>query len=188
VNNLIVDKSSVNKKELLQQLLSHLQQEIDATLNAVNEAHALASHEQSKPENQYDTLALEAAYLAHGQSGRIAELQRQFMLLDHFEFSDCNDNSRIAVGALMRIEEAGCDDHKQQWLWLLPVAGGVLLKFENKNKNKNKRKDNDDENIAIRTITAEAPLAKTLVGRYVGDEVVLSLGHTKKQFEIIELL
>jgi transcription elongation GreA/GreB family factor len=182
VNNLIVDKSSVNKKELLQQLLSHLQQEINATLNAVNEAHALASHEQSKPENQYDTLALEAAYLAHGQSERIAELQRQFMLLDHFELSDCNDNSRIAVGALVRIEDAG-DDDKQQWLWLLPVAGGVLLKFENKNKD-----NNGDESIAIRTITPEAPLAKTLVGSYVGDEVVLNLGHKKKQFEIIELL
>jgi transcription elongation GreA/GreB family factor len=175
----------VNKKELLQQLLSHLQQEIDATLNAVNEAHALASHEQSKPENQYDTLALEAAYLAHGQSERIAELQRQFMLLDHFEFSDCNDNSRIALGALVRIEDAGCDDHKLQWLWLLPVAGGVLLKFESKNKNKD---NNGDESIAIRTITPEAPLAKTLVGSYVGDEVVLNLGHKKKQFEIIELL
>jgi transcription elongation GreA/GreB family factor len=185
VNNWIVDKSSVNKKELLQPLLSHLQQEIDATLNAVNEVHALASHEQSKPENQYDTLALEAAYLAHGQSERIAELQRQFMLLDHLEFSDCNENSRIAVGALVRIEEVGCDDHKQQWLWLLPVAGGVLLKFENKNRNKD---NNGDESIAIRTITPEAPLAKTLVGNYVGDKVVLNLGHKKKQFEIIELL
>jgi transcription elongation GreA/GreB family factor len=171
----------VNKKELLLPLLNHLQQEIDATLSAVNEAHALASHEQSKPENQYDTLALEAAYLAHGQSERIAELQRQFMLLDHFQFLDCKDNSRIAVGGLVRIEEAGCDGHKQQWLWLLPVAGGVLLKFENKD-------NNSDESIAIRTITPEAPLAKTLVGRYVGDEVVLNLGHKKKQFEIIELL
>lgn len=183
MNNLIVNKSSVNKKELLLLLLNHLQQEIDATLSAVNEAHALASHEQSKPENQYDTLALEAAYLAHGQSERIAELQRQFMLLDHFEFSDCNDSSRIAVGALVRIEDVGCDDHKQQWLWLLPVAGGVLLKFENKNKD-----NHGDESIAIRTITPEAPLAKTIVGSYVGDEIVLNLGHKKKQFEIIELL
>ncbi|MGK0476614.1 MAG: transcription elongation GreA/GreB family factor [Oleispira sp.] len=186
MNNLTVDKSSVNKKELLQPLLSHLQQEIDATLSAVNEAHALASHEQSKPENQYDTLALEAAYLAHGQSARIAELQRQFMLLDHLELSDCNDNSRIAVGALVHIKETDSDDYnKKQWLWLLPVAGGILLKFENNNESKY---NNDGKNIAIRTITPEAPLAKALVGSYVGDEVVLNLGHKKKQFEIIELL
>ena len=95
----------MDKKDLLVQLIQHLQQEIDVTMNAVNEAHALASHEQSKPENQYDTLALEAAYLAHGQSERIAELQRQVMLLNHFDFLEYNDDSRIAVGALVCVEE-----------------------------------------------------------------------------------
>jgi transcription elongation GreA/GreB family factor len=187
VKNLIVNKLGVNKKQLLKQLLNHLKQEIDATLNAVNEAHALASHEQSKPENQYDTLALEAAYLAHGQSVRIAELQRQFMLLDHFELSDYSDDSRIVVGALVCVENSdgnnGREENQQQWLWLLPVAGGILLKFEDSNSN-----NNESGNLTLRTITPEAPLAKKLLGNYVGDELVLNLGHKKKQFEVIELL
>ncbi|MFQ3170348.1 MAG: hypothetical protein ACI9DG_000361 [Oleispira sp.] len=187
MNNLIVNILGVNKKQLLKQLLNHLQQEIDATLNAVNEAHALASHEQSKPENQYDTLALEAAYLAHGQSVRIAELQRQFMLLDHFELSDYSDESRIVVGALVCIENSvegvSREENQQQWLWLLPVAGGILLKFEDCNSN-----NNESGNLALRTITPEAPLAKKLLGNYVGDKLVLNLGHKKKQFEVIELL
>ena len=180
-----MEKLGVNKQKLSNQLLDHLQQDIDATLRAVNEAHALASHEQSKPENQYDTLALEAAYLAHGQSERIAELQRQVMLLNHFEFSDFNENSRIVVGALVCIEsvdesseqEAGSAESQQQWLWLLPVAGGILLESEWKG-----------ETLQIRSITPEAPLAEKLVGVYVGDAVVLNLGHKKKQFEVIELL
>jgi transcription elongation GreA/GreB family factor len=171
----------VNKQELLKQLLNHLQQDIDTTLRAVNEAHALASHEQSKPENQYDTLALEAAYLAHGQSERIAELQRQVMLLNHFEFSDYNDDSRITVGALVCIESAEEDGsntiNPQQWLWLLPVAGGILLEAEVQG-----------EVLPIRTITPEAPLGEKLMSAYAGDEVVLMLGHKKKQFEVIELL
>ena len=175
-----LDKLCVNKKELLKQLLDYLQQEIDATLSAVNEAHALASHEQSKPENQYDTLALEAAYLAHGQSERIAQLQRQFMLLDHFEFLDYNEDSCIVVGALVCVEDK---KGHSQWLWLLPVVGGVLLKLKGNNRSKS-----ECENLDIRTITPEAPLAKKLLGGYVGDEVVLNLGHKKKQFEIIELL
>ena len=185
MNNLIVNILGVNKKQLLKQLLNHLKQEIDATLNAVNEAHALASHEQSKPENQYDTLALEAAYLAHGQSVRIAELQRQFMLLDHFELSDYSDDSRIVVGALVCIENlvegVGREENQQQWLWLLPVAGGILLKLEDCN-------NNESGNLGLRTITPEAPLAKKLLGSYVGDELVLNLGDKKKQFEVIELL
>jgi len=165
----------LDKKDLLQQLLQHLQQEVDATLAAVNEAHALASHEQSKPENQYDTLALEAAYLAHGQSERIAELQRQMMLLNHFEFTDCDDESRIATGALVCIEELSVEYEGSaiQWFWLLPVTGGVLLHANGRE---------------VKTITPEAPLAEKLMEHYVGDEVVLNLGHKKKQFEIIELL
>jgi len=160
----------VNKQNLLKQLLEHLQQEIDATMAAVNEAHALASHEQSKPENQYDTLALEAAYLAHGQSERIAELQRQVLLLNHFEFVDYDEDSRIAMGALVFIED---ENNESQWLWLLPIAGGIVLK---------------SGDLLVRTITPEAPLAKKLVGNYIDEEFVLNLGHTKKQFEILELL
>ncbi len=169
----------MDKKDLLVQLIQHLQQEIDVTMNAVNEAHALASHEQSKPENQYDTLALEAAYLAHGQSERIAELQRQVMLLNHFDFLEYNDDSRIAVGALVCVEELDVEVNNPdlQWFWLLPVAGGVLLNVGE---------------IEIRTITAKAPLADKLLGSYVGDEILLNLslnsGHKKKQFEVIELL
>lgn len=165
-----VFKNAVLKPTLLKQLCDHLQQEIDATMAAVNEAHALASHEQSKPENQYDTLALEAAYLAHGQSERIAELQRQVLRLNHFEFLDFKAENRIAVGALVCIEDQA---ESQQWLWILPVAGGIILQHES---------------IDIRSITPEAPLAKALLGRYLDDEFTLRLGHTKKQFEIIELL
>ena len=170
----------MNKKNLLTQLITQLQQEIDATLNAVNEAHALASHEQSKPENQYDTLALEAAYLAHGQSERIAELQRQIMLLNHFEFLDYTEESRITVGALVLIQELEGSSVAvgPQWFWLLPVAGGKVLSFNSTSLNE----------AEVRTITAKAPLAEKLLGCYVGGEILLNLGHKKKQFEIIELL
>lgn len=164
----------MNKTELLNQLVDQLQQEIDATLNAVNEAHALASHEQSKPENQYDTLALEAAYLAHGQSERVAELQRQVMLLKHFDFLNFNDDSRISLGAIVCVEELNTFDKREpQWLWLVPAAGGVLLSTEEQE---------------IRTITAKTPLAVKLLGCYLGDDISLNLGHIKKQFEIVELL
>lgn len=174
-----MNKPLVNKQGLLVLLCDHLQQDIDATMAAVNEAHALASHEQSKPENQYDTLALEAAYLAHGQSERIAALQRQLMLLNHFEFSDYEKESRISVGAVVCLEELtqGADG-ELQWLWVVPVSGGVTLMYEESNK----------VELSISSITPEAPLAKKLIGNHVGEEFELQLGHKKKQFEIIELL
>lgn len=166
----------MNKQQLLTQLQQHVQQEIDATLAAVNEAHALASHEQSKPENQYDTLALEAAYLAHGQSTRIAELQKQMIALNHFDMVEFTEDSPIALGALVCIEElttASAEAGNKQWLWLLPVAGGQRLEYDARE---------------VRTITSQAPLAAKLMGHYLGDEITLQLGHEKKQFEILELL
>jgi transcription elongation GreA/GreB family factor len=165
----------LNKHTLLIQLIDQLQQEINATKSAVDEAHALASHEQSKPENQYDTLALEAAYLAHGQSERIAELQRQIILLNHFEFSEFDEDSQIALGAVVEVSTLDSEGliNETQWLWLLPVAGGCCLSYEDKE---------------VRTITPEAPLAQKIVGSLLGEEFELQIGHTKKQFEISELL
>lgn len=162
----------MKKEALLTQLQQQLQQEIDATINAVKEAHALASHEQSKPENQYDTLALEAAYLAHGQSERIAELQKQMITLNHFEMLPFTKESAIALGALVCIQEIAANT-SSQWLWLLPVSGGELLKY------------ND---VDVRTITAQAPLATKLMGCYLGDDVQLIMGNEKKQFEVLELI
>mgnify|MGYP000111971024 FL=1 len=180
----------MNKKDLLTQLIAHLQQEIDATLKAVNEAHALASHEQSKPENQYDTLALEAAYLAHGQSERIAELQRQVMLLNHFEFLEYSEECKIAIGALVCIQELESDSlaTSSQWFWLLPVAGGQVLNLNKYGVHCDNLHRDSLNDIEVRTITAKAPLAEKLLDCYLGDEVVLNLGHKKKQFEVIELL
>jgi transcription elongation GreA/GreB family factor len=160
----------VNKKELLIQLQQCLQKEVNSTLGAVNEAHSLATHEQSKPENQYDTLALEAAYLAHGQSERIIDLQRQMIVLNHFELTAFTEETRIGLGALVCIKE----QHKPiQWLWLVPVAGGQVLTCCE---------------TEVRTITEKAPLAARLIGRYLGDEIEIVLGRKKKQFEVIELL
>jgi len=158
------------KAELKQQLLKLMQQELDAAFDAVNEAHANATHEQSKPENQYDTLALEAAYLAHGQSERIAELQDQIAILNNFELREFSEDDQIAAGALIQLLNSNEDTTKL--LWMLPVAGGeVLTSGESK----------------ITTVTPEAPIAQELIGRYEGDEITLNLPVGQQSFEIYKI-
>jgi len=158
------------KAELKQQLLKLMQQELDAAFDAVNEAHANATHEQSKPENQYDTLALEAAYLAHGQSERIAELQDQIAILNNFELREFSEDDQIAAGALIQL--LNCIDDTTRLLWLLSVAGGeVLTSGEGK----------------ITTVTPEAPIAQELIGRYEGDEITLNLPAGQQSFEIYKI-
>ena len=158
------------KAELKQQLLKLMQQELDAAFDAVNEAHANATHEQSKPENQYDTLALEAAYLAHGQSERIAELQDQIAILNNFELREFSEDDQIAAGALIQL--LNCNDDTTKLLWMLPVAGGEVLA-------------SGDDNIT--TVTPQAPIAQELIGRYEGDEITLNLPVGQQSFEIYKI-
>ena len=63
----------MNKSQLKEEIVSMLQQQHNITLDAVNQAVASATDKETIPEHKYDTLALEAAYLAHGQAIRVTE-------------------------------------------------------------------------------------------------------------------
>ncbi len=140
-------------------------------LGAVDQARDNAVHEQSKPENQYDTLALEAAYLAHGQSVRAAELQRQISVLKRFELDNHKCDSAAVVGAVVHLREYS--NQFSKWLWVVPVAGGVDLQFEE---------------VSVTTITPDAPLGRKILGCYEGDEILLRLGANEKCFEVISVI
>lgn len=157
----------MNKYLLIEQLLDILRAELVSTLDAVNQARDHAVHEQSKPENQYDTLALEASYLAHGQSVRAAELQRQMTVLKHLKFTEYVPDTTVVVGTIVQIKDVAAHI---QWLWLLPVCGGIVLHYED---------------IGITTITPDAPLGHKILGCYAGDEFSLRLGQNVKSFEIM---
>ena len=63
---------------LHRQLMIHLQQLLDNAKAAAKRAHDTATSEENVAENKYDTLALEAAYLAQGQSQRVVQCQSDF--------------------------------------------------------------------------------------------------------------
>ncbi len=44
-----------------------------------------ATHEESKPENEYDTRGLEASYLAGAQAKRTAEIEELLIILKHLD-------------------------------------------------------------------------------------------------------
>ncbi len=64
------------KIDLVYNVSVQLQRQLDTLLHASHQAHQSATHCESKAENKYDTLGLEAAYLAHGLSVRAQQLQR----------------------------------------------------------------------------------------------------------------
>ena len=60
----------MDKLLLQQQVLERLAEDLLEVEEAVRVAHEAATHEENIAENKYDTLGLEAAYLATGQARR----------------------------------------------------------------------------------------------------------------------
>ena len=68
----------MDKLLLQQQVLERLAEDLLEVEEAVRVAHEAATHEENIAENKYDTLGLEAAYLAIGEA-RSAEAIRYAM-------------------------------------------------------------------------------------------------------------
>lgn len=69
----------MDKLWLQQQVLQRLADDLQRVEQAARFAHETATHEENIAENKYDTLGLEASYLATGQARR-AEALRQALL------------------------------------------------------------------------------------------------------------
>ena len=65
----------MDKWLLLDAIVGEITSALDNSLAAAEEARATATNKENAAENKYDTLGLEAAYLAHGQSERVLQLE-----------------------------------------------------------------------------------------------------------------
>src|SRR5687767_406927 len=70
-----VTTARIDKQALVTALLAKLEAELANMTKAANTAREAATHEEAKPENDKDTRALEASYLAAGQAERVRDLE-----------------------------------------------------------------------------------------------------------------
>jgi transcription elongation GreA/GreB family factor len=154
---------------LVSAIVEKLQLELSTALAASQQAHDSATHSENIAANKYDTLAVEAAYLAHGQSMRIAELKQSIALYQHFQRPTFNARDTIQLGALVCIE----DDQGQQRHFLIgPAAGGLSI---------------DSEQGAIQIITPTAPIGQALIGKRVDDEVDWQVNQRKESYSVMAI-
>ncbi|EAT11580.1 GreA/GreB family elongation factor [Bermanella marisrubri] len=146
----------MDKHTLLDQLVQQLLADIDEHIKAAEQAHNAATHEQSKAETQYDTLGLEQAYLAHGQSERIDNLQQQIARLNHFDLRTFDEDDEIHLGAFVQLINS--QTNKNLDVFILPCAGGYTLEK------------------SIHTLTPDTPIAKAIMGLGIDDEFKLGNG------------
>jgi len=114
----------MDKFLLQQQVLDRLAEDLLQVEQAVRVAHETATHEENIAENKYDTLGLEAAYLATGQARRAAAIRQAMANWRQFRPSPYDASIGIQIGALVCLVDS---DDKQQYLFLGPDGGSMKL-------------------------------------------------------------
>lgn len=157
----------MDKSLLQQQVLERLAEDLLQVEQAARTAHETATHEENIAENKYDTLGLEAAYLATGQARRAEAIRQAMADWRQFRPRAYDAGTGIQLGALVCLIDA---DEKQQQLFLGPDGGSmqVLLGAQ-----------------LVQVISSEAPLGRALLGKCEGDEVSIQVASLRQQFEVL---
>lgn len=149
----------MEKAAIRLQILHQLEQDRDLALAAALTARDAATHEENIAENKYDTLALEAGYLAEGQSRRLQEIIAGLHAWQNLKLRHFDDETPIQVGALVTLEDA-CGG--QQTLFLGPDGAGLKVRVEGR---------------IITVITPHSPIGRQLLGKTCGDDIQQGMQH-----------
>jgi transcription elongation GreA/GreB family factor len=162
----------MDKASLLADILTALAIAQTQALNAAAEAHETATHTENVAENKYDTLGLEAAYLAHGQSQRVLTCSADLKAFERLRPTPWQAGDAIDLGALicLRTDDA---DAASRWLYLGPGAGGLRMPLGG---------------TEVVVVTPAAPLGQQLLGRYLGDDISIMVAGKQQDYAIKEVL
>src|SRR5690606_38783357 len=96
----VVASGVLDKSHVLAALRARLERDLAVATEAQRQTQRGATHEESKPENDKDTRALESSYLARGQAQRVIELAQELTLASALELRTFGDSTPIAATAL----------------------------------------------------------------------------------------
>lgn len=159
----------MDKLLLQQQVLQRLAEDLLQAEQAARVAHEAATHEENIAENKYDTLGLEAAYLATGQARRAEAIRQAMANWRHFRPRPCDASMGIQLGSLVCLVDA---DDKQHHIFLGPDGGSMRLVCGAQ---------------VVQVISSEAPLGRAMLGKCEGDEVVMQVPPIRQRFEVLRV-
>ncbi len=159
---------TMNKHAVHTLVLEKLSLDLDIAQRAAQTAYETATHEENIAENKYDTLGLEASYLAAGQAKRVEQIKQALLLCQNMPLRAYDDQRGIEVGALLGLED---ENGRQQWLFLAPDAAGLKV---------------DLVGQPVTVITPRSPLGKSLLGKFEGDEVEILVAGARQHFTVTE--
>ena len=136
---------------------------------AAKQAHEAATNEESVAENKYDTFGLEASYLAHGQSQRVLECEKDWLVFDKKQPVLFDGEGAIDLWCLVTLTELESSCGASKYFFLSPCAGGLTVEINEK---------------TLYLVTLSSPVGKALLGKYVGDELELLQNGKQTAYEI----
>ena len=155
-----------SKESLKRDLVALLAADLDTLERAQQAAIEGATHEEAKPENDTDTRALEASYLARGQAIRLEELRVGFAEVEALRVRAFDEQSPIALGALVTAEEPSGEAS----FFLAPHGGGAKL-----------------AGGRVQVVTPKSPLGRALLGKREGDDCDLVVEGKKRELSILRV-
>jgi transcription elongation GreA/GreB family factor len=156
----------VDKVKLALAVRSRARHDLEVAVDAQRNTVRGATHEESKPENDKDTRAIEASYLARGQAARVEQLREAVALLEALDLSPHHEKTPIRGGSLLMLEEDG----EQSLCFLAPVGTGLEVEVDDRQ---------------VRVVSTRAPLGRALLGRQAGDSVEVPTPKGQREFEIV---
>jgi len=153
------------KEQVHRLIIEQLAADLTVFLAAARSAHEAATHEENIPDNKYDTLSLEASYVAQGQANRAQGLRKSLHAYQTITLMTFGEDAPIRLSALVYLEG---EDGERRALFIGPHEGGMKLKMAGEE---------------IMVITPASPLGTELIGKRVGE--LVNIG--KRDFEIVEV-
>ena len=147
-----MDRQAV-KRALIASLIAKLDAELSNMRRAAKDAREAATHEEAKPENDKDTRALEASYLAGAQAARVRELEGSIKLANGMELIAFDETRPIQASAVVTLED---DDEARTTFFVAPIGGGIQLA---------------QSGVEAQVVTPTSPLGKALLGKTQGDVI-----------------
>ncbi|MFR0674378.1 hypothetical protein ACLUUI_18595 [Enterobacterales bacterium AW_CKDN230030176-1A_HGKHYDSX7] len=159
----------MDKHALHQAIIATLEENVRTLERAAQTAYEAATAEENIAENKYDTLSLEASYLATGQARRTAELRQALLAYRQLTLRAYDPSQGIQVSQLIELEDT---DGTIRRVFLGPEGAGLNITLAGRQ---------------VTVITPRSPLGQQLLGKRVDDEIHLSIGATAQCLSIIDV-
>ncbi|MCU1265693.1 MAG: hypothetical protein JWM21_2011 [Acidobacteria bacterium] len=156
---------AIDKTALLEGIIRTLEEEIKTLRASFDEAKLTSIEAPGRMQSRYDTMGVEAAWVADGLAKSIEEKAEGTYRLKNVRLPDSPE--RVSIGCIVGIGPEG--SAIENLYFILPACGGMSIPIDN-------------SNLTLQTVMLQAPVARALIGKSLDDEVNVRRGRTTPDF------